>query len=103
MISALTEPGDRNRGMPRYMERLSHPPGQKRPPMPIRKLVAASLVRPATQKITRSRTAPTDRKDWSSPARRTEVRLPGSRLKSAYPGGDLETADVAETMTEAEG
>ncbi|EGV19906.1 Coenzyme F420 hydrogenase/dehydrogenase, beta subunit C-terminal domain [Thiocapsa marina] len=39
-IGALTESGDRNRGMPRYMERLSHPPGQKRPPMPIRKLVA---------------------------------------------------------------
>lgn len=39
-IGELTESGDRNRGMPRYMERLSHPPGQKRPPMPIRKLVA---------------------------------------------------------------
>jgi len=26
--------------MPRSLERASHPPGQKRPPMPIRKLVA---------------------------------------------------------------
>jgi coenzyme F420 hydrogenase subunit beta len=39
-IGELTESGDRNRGMPRYMEHLSHPPGQKRPPLPIRKLVA---------------------------------------------------------------
>ncbi len=39
-IGELSESGDRARGMPRYMERLSHPPGQKRPPLPIRKLVA---------------------------------------------------------------
>jgi coenzyme F420 hydrogenase subunit beta len=39
-IGELTESGDRSRGMPRYMERLTHPPGQKRPPLPIRKLVA---------------------------------------------------------------
>jgi coenzyme F420 hydrogenase subunit beta len=39
-IGELTTSGDRARGMPRYMERLSHPPGQKRPPLPVRKLVA---------------------------------------------------------------
>jgi coenzyme F420 hydrogenase subunit beta len=39
-MGELTESGDRNRGMPRYMERLSHPPGRTRPPMPVRKLVA---------------------------------------------------------------
>jgi coenzyme F420-reducing hydrogenase beta subunit len=39
-MGELTESGDRNRGMPRYMERLSQPPGQARPPLPIRKLVA---------------------------------------------------------------
>lgn len=36
----LTERGDRTRGMPRFMERLTHPPGAKRPPYPIRKLIA---------------------------------------------------------------
>ncbi len=39
-IGELTERGDRTRGMPRFMERLSHPPGAKRPPFLIRKLVA---------------------------------------------------------------
>lgn len=39
-MGELGESGDRTRGMPRYMERLSHPPGEKRPPLPIRKLVA---------------------------------------------------------------
>ncbi|MBK1646329.1 coenzyme F420 hydrogenase [Thiocapsa imhoffii] len=39
-IGELTESGDRTRGMPRYLERLSLPPGQSRPPWPIRKLVA---------------------------------------------------------------
>lgn len=34
------EAGDRTRGMPRYIERLTHPPGGKRPPLPIRRLVA---------------------------------------------------------------
>lgn len=39
-FTELTSAGDRNRGMPRYMERLSHPPGATRPPLLIRKLVA---------------------------------------------------------------
>jgi 3,8-divinyl protochlorophyllide a 8-vinyl-reductase (ferredoxin) len=39
-IGELTEGGDRTRGMPRFMERLTHPPGEKRPPYLIRKLVA---------------------------------------------------------------
>ncbi|WP_295408514.1 Coenzyme F420 hydrogenase/dehydrogenase, beta subunit C-terminal domain [uncultured Thiocystis sp.] len=39
-IGVLTERGDRRRGMPRFMERLTHPPGAKRPPFLIRKLVA---------------------------------------------------------------
>ncbi|MBK1716646.1 Coenzyme F420 hydrogenase/dehydrogenase, beta subunit C-terminal domain [Thiocystis violacea] len=36
----LTEGGDRTRGMPRFMERLTHPPGAKKPPFLVRKLVA---------------------------------------------------------------
>lgn len=40
VLGGLSESGDRTRGMPRYMERLSQPPGQARPPLPIRKLVA---------------------------------------------------------------
>ncbi|NEX21831.1 coenzyme F420 hydrogenase [Thiorhodococcus mannitoliphagus] len=39
-FTELTEDGDRSRGMPRYMERLTLPPGAKRPPFLIRKLVA---------------------------------------------------------------
>ncbi len=39
-FGTLTSGGDRTRGMPRFMERLTHPPGAKRPPYPIRKLVA---------------------------------------------------------------
>jgi coenzyme F420 hydrogenase subunit beta len=39
-MGELSQAGDRTRGMPRYMERLSQPPGQARPPLLIRKLVA---------------------------------------------------------------
>ncbi|MBO8085129.1 MULTISPECIES: Coenzyme F420 hydrogenase/dehydrogenase, beta subunit C-terminal domain [unclassified Marichromatium] len=39
-FGTLTEGGDRTRGMPRFMERLNHPPGTGRPPLLIRKLVA---------------------------------------------------------------
>lgn len=39
-LGELVEGGDRTRGMPRYMERLTHPPGEKRPPYLIRRLIA---------------------------------------------------------------
>ncbi|TCT18735.1 Coenzyme F420 hydrogenase/dehydrogenase, beta subunit C-terminal domain [Thiobaca trueperi] len=39
-IGELTASGDRARGMPRFMERLTHPPGAGRPPWLIRKLIA---------------------------------------------------------------
>ncbi|MBN2886660.1 MAG: Coenzyme F420 hydrogenase/dehydrogenase, beta subunit C-terminal domain [Chromatiaceae bacterium] len=39
-LGAPLESGDRTRGMPSYIERLTHPPGGKRPPLPIRRLVA---------------------------------------------------------------
>lgn len=38
-FTELTQSGDRTRGMPRFIERLTHPPGAKRPPYLIRKLV----------------------------------------------------------------
>ncbi|MFD2113168.1 Coenzyme F420 hydrogenase/dehydrogenase, beta subunit C-terminal domain [Thiorhodococcus fuscus] len=36
----LTEGGDRSRGMPKFIARLTHPPGAKKPPFLIRRLVA---------------------------------------------------------------
>lgn len=39
-LGELTEGGDRTRGMPRFIERLTHPPGEKRPPFLVRRLIA---------------------------------------------------------------
>ncbi|QGU32837.1 Coenzyme F420 hydrogenase/dehydrogenase, beta subunit C-terminal domain [Thermochromatium tepidum] len=39
-LGELTSRGDRRRGMPHYIQRLTQPPGSKRPPFLVRQLVA---------------------------------------------------------------